>query len=81
MLLLSITEMAHMFMAASWMTAKPLTVNCATYFDKLLQRNLLPGVAWTLLSWYSDQRINVSWNNKQSEKFSVSDDVFQGGVF
>ena len=55
-------------------------VNHATLFTKLLQRNLSPVVARALLSWYSDQRLCVSWNNKLSSKFLVSNGVRQGGV-
>ena len=31
-------------------------------------------------SWYSDQKSSVLWNKSLSQKFSVSNDVRQGGV-
>ena len=47
---------------------------------KLLQRNLPPFVVRTLLSWYSDQRVTVSWDKTISTDFSISNGVRQGGV-
>ena len=55
-------------------------VNHVALFEKLLQRNLSPVVARALLSWYTDQKLCVSWNKKLSDKFSVSNGVRQGGV-
>ena len=55
-------------------------VNHSILFDKLLQRNLSPVITRALLTWYTDQRVNVSWNNCSSDKFSVSNGVRQEGV-
>ena len=40
-------------------------------FKKLIQRNLLPAVVRTLLSWYSDQCVIVSWDNTISTDHSM----------
>ena len=55
-------------------------VNHSILFQKLLQRNLSPVITRALLSWYSHQRVRVSWNQKLSTEFSVSNGVRQGGV-
>ena len=55
-------------------------VNHSILFQKLLQRNLSPVITRALLSWYSHQRVRVSWNQKLSTEFSVSNGVQQGGV-
>ena len=55
-------------------------VNHSILFDKLLQRNLSPIITRTLLNWYSDQRMCVSWNSKKSDEFPVSNGIRQGGV-
>ena len=48
-------------------------VDHAVVFDKLL-------LTRALRKWYTDQRVNVSWNNCYSDKFSVSNGVHQGGM-
>jgi hypothetical protein len=50
-------------------------VDHALLFKKLLQRNLPPTVVRTLLSWYSDQRVNVLWDKTISADFSISNGV------
>ena len=55
-------------------------VDHSLLFKKLLQRNLPPSVVRTLLSWYSDQRVTVSWDKTISTDFSISNGVRQGGV-
>ena len=49
-------------------------------FDKLLKRKLSPVVARTLLAWYSQQKVSISWNSSLSDKFSITNGVRQGGV-
>ena len=44
-------------------------VNHASLFAKFFQCNLSLVVARALLSWYSDQRLCVSWNKKLPDKF------------
>ena len=55
-------------------------VNHSILFDKLLERSLSPIVTRTLLNWYSDQRMCVSWNSKKSDEFPVPNGIRQGGV-
>ena len=49
-------------------------------FDKLLKGKLSPVVARTLLAWYSQQKVSISWNSSLSDKFSITKGVRQGGV-
>ena len=56
-------------------------VDHSLLFDKLLKRKLSPVVARTLLAWYSQQKVSISWNSSLSDKFSITDGVCQGGVF
>ena len=56
------------------------SIDHAVLFDKLLQQNLSSVIIRALLKWYTDQRVNVSWNNCYSDKFSVSNGVRQGGM-
>ena len=55
-------------------------VDHSLLFDKLLKRKLSPVVARTLLAWYSQQRVSISWNSSLSDKFSITNGVRQGGV-
>ena len=49
-------------------------------FDKLLNKNMCPVTVRLLLNMYLNQKIQVKWNGKLSEPFSVSNGVRQGGV-
>ena len=55
-------------------------VDHSLLFDKLLKRKLSPVVARTLLAWYSQQIVSISWNSSLSDKFSITNGVRQGGV-
>ena len=55
-------------------------VDHSLLFDKLLKRKLSPVVARTLLAWYSQQKVSISWNSSLSDEFSITNGVRQGGV-
>ena len=55
-------------------------VDHSLLFDKLLKRKLSLVVARTLLAWYSQQKVSISWNSSLSDKFSITNGVRQGGV-
>ena len=55
-------------------------VDHSLLFDKLLKGKLSPVVARTLLAWYSQQKVSISWNSSLSDKFSITNGVRQGGV-
>ena len=73
--------MIGQWFSSFWDACKAIDrIDHAVLFDKLLQRNLSPIITRALLKWCTDQRVNVSWNNCSSDKFSVPNSVCQGGV-
>ena len=55
-------------------------LNYIKLFNKLLDKNMCPITVRLLLNMYINQKIQVKWNGKLSEPFSVSNGVRQGGV-
>ena len=55
-------------------------LNFIKLFNKLLNKNMCPITVRLLLNMYLHQKIQVKWNGKLSEPFSVSNGVRQGGV-
>ena len=49
-------------------------------FELLLARNVCPKIVKLLYYMYTHQKCHVRWNNKQSDPFSVSNEVKQGSV-
>ena len=55
-------------------------VNYIKLFDKLIDRGMCPLTIRLLLSMYTNQKLQVKWNNCKSHKFNVTNGVRQGGV-
>ena len=55
-------------------------VNYVKLFKKLLEKGMSPITVRLLLSMYINQKIQVKWNSKLSEPFSVKNGVRQGGI-
>ena len=49
-------------------------------FDKLLDRGMCPLTVRLLLNMYTNQKLQVKWNNCISSKFGITNGVRQGGV-
>ena len=49
-------------------------------FDKLLDRGMCPLTVRLLLNMYTNQKLQVKWNNCISSKFDITNGVRQGGV-
>ncbi len=49
-------------------------------FEKLLEKELPVPVIVFLLKWYRTQTLSVRWNGHDSEEFTVTNGVKQGGV-
>ena len=50
------------------------------HYDKLMARGINPLLIRCLLYMYTNQHVNVSWNNSMSDYFSPTNGVKQGGV-
>ena len=55
-------------------------VNYIKLFDKLLRKGMCPLTVRLLLSMYTNQKLQVKWNNHLTQKFNVTNGVRQGGV-
>ena len=55
-------------------------LNYVKLFNKLLNKNMCPITVRLLLNMYLNQKIQVKWNGKLSEPFTVSNGVRQGGI-
>ncbi len=55
-------------------------VNYVKLFKLLLSRNINPMVIRCILYMYTNQNLNIKWNNFMSDYFSTSNGVRQGGV-
>ena len=55
-------------------------VNYIKLFDKLLHKGMCPITVRLLLSMYTNQKLQVKWNNHLTQKFNVTNGVRQGGV-
>ena len=49
-------------------------------FEKLLKRGMCPLTVRLLLNMYTNQKLQVKWNDCKSAKFNVTNGVRQGGV-
>ena len=55
-------------------------VNYIKLFNKLLERGMCPLTVRLLLNMYTNQKLQVKWNNDLSSKFEVTNGVRQGGI-
>ena len=55
-------------------------VNYIKLFEKLLRKGMCPLTVRLLLSMYTNQKLQVKWNNHLTQKFNVTNGVRQGGV-
>ena len=55
-------------------------VNYIKLFEKLLRKGMCPLTVRLLLSMYTNQKLQVKWNNHLTQKFNVTNGVSQGGV-
>ena len=55
-------------------------VNYIKLFDKLLRKGMCPLTVRLLLSMYTNQKLQVKWNDHLTQKFNVTNGVRQGGV-
>ena len=55
-------------------------VNYIKLFDKLLRKGMCPLTVRLLLSMYTNQKLQVKWNNHLTQKFNVTNGVQQGRV-
>ena len=55
-------------------------VNYCMLFNKLIDKGMCPLVIRLLLYIYTNQQLQVSWNDKLSNTFSVRNGVRQGGI-
>ena len=49
-------------------------------FDKLLDRGMCPLTLRLLMNMYTEQKLQVKWDNHISQKFNVTNGVRQGGI-
>ena len=55
-------------------------VNYIKLFDKLLSKGMCPLTVRLLMNMYTNQKLQVKWNDRLSDKFNVTNGVRQGGV-
>ena len=55
-------------------------VNFIKLFEKLLKKGMCPLTVRLLLNMYTEQKLQVKWNDILSDKFEVTNGVRQGGV-
>lgn len=55
-------------------------VNYIKLFEKLLGKGMCPLTVRLLINMYTNQKLQVKWNNQISQKFNVTNGVRQGGV-
>ena len=55
-------------------------VNYIKLFEKMLKKGMCPLTVRLLLNMYTEQKLQVKWNDILSDKFDVSNGVRQGGI-
>ena len=55
-------------------------VNFIKLFDKMLRKGMCPLTVRLLLNMYTQQKLQVKWNNILTQQFDVTNGVRQGGV-
>ena len=55
-------------------------VNYIKLFDKLLRKEMCPLTVRLLMNMYLNQKLQVKWNDRLSDKFDVTNGVRQGGI-
>ena len=55
-------------------------VNFIKLFEKMLKKGMCPLTVRLLLNMYTEQKLQVKWNDILSDKFEVTNGVRQGGV-
>ena len=55
-------------------------VNFIKLFEKMLKKGMCPLTVRLLLNMYTEQKLQVKWNDIISDKFEVTNGVRQGGV-
>ena len=55
-------------------------VNFIKLFDKMLKKGMCPLTVRLLLNMYTQQKLQVKWNNILTQQFDVTNGVRQGGV-
>ena len=55
-------------------------VNYIKLFNKLIEKGMCPLIVRLLLNMYTNQKLQVKWNNCISAKFNVTNGVRQGGI-
>ena len=57
-----------------------IELTLSNYLNKMLKKGMCPLTVRLLLNMYTEQKLQVKWNDILSDKFEVTNGVRQGGV-